>query len=214
MFQRPEALSGGNIPSPTACVAQSLRLGQVGLTAPQRLFRPLALGDVSHEYRQPAVGTWEDSVLHPLSQRRVIMLMDDYRSFTHCATERLLGRRVWEFLPQRFPDEIRGILAEGLKLLFSMLVEIRISPFAVKSKELVGDAVEDYLDSLVSLSQQLFGALALGDIHDSTDVFGEGAGLVQHRMSQGVKMFDRPVMNVNLTAHHYWQVRCAAHREP
>ena len=45
----------------------------------------------------------------------------------------------------------------------------------------------------MSLSEQLFGALALRDIHDCTDVFGEGAGLVQHRVAQGVEMFDRPV---------------------
>src|SRR5258705_4291445 len=45
-FSRPEEHAGTHIPGPAAGVGQFLRLSQVTLTPPQRLFRSLALGGV------------------------------------------------------------------------------------------------------------------------------------------------------------------------
>src|SRR6185369_2536560 len=46
MFQRPEALSGGHIPSPTARVAKPLAFGEVRLATSQFFFRLNALRSV------------------------------------------------------------------------------------------------------------------------------------------------------------------------
>src|SRR4029077_18215325 len=39
---------GVRTPCPTACVAESLRLREIGLAPPHRFFRPLIVPDVSH----------------------------------------------------------------------------------------------------------------------------------------------------------------------
>src|SRR5258705_12256263 len=43
MFLGPEQISGGDIPGPTACVADSLPLSQIGFTSPHHCFHALAL---------------------------------------------------------------------------------------------------------------------------------------------------------------------------
>src|SRR5882724_13293620 len=49
MLLRPEELHGGNIPTPTTCVAYSLAVRQVGFTAAQLLFRAPALRELFSE---------------------------------------------------------------------------------------------------------------------------------------------------------------------
>src|SRR5882724_2984738 len=49
MLLRPEELPGGNIPTPTTCVAYSLAFRQVGFTAAQLLFRAPALRELFSE---------------------------------------------------------------------------------------------------------------------------------------------------------------------
>src|SRR4030095_148306 len=49
MLSRPEELPGGNIPTPTTCVAYSLAFRQVGFTAAQLLFRAPALRELFSE---------------------------------------------------------------------------------------------------------------------------------------------------------------------
>src|SRR6266550_846205 len=49
------------------------------------LFCALALGDAHLENGEPAVGGRVDSLLKPFSQRRVIKLVRNRHSFTHCA---------------------------------------------------------------------------------------------------------------------------------
>src|SRR5438445_12668130 len=49
MFLCPEELPGGNVPTPTTCVAYSLAFRQVGSTAAQLLFRAPALRELFSE---------------------------------------------------------------------------------------------------------------------------------------------------------------------
>src|SRR6476660_6039412 len=69
-FARPKNLTGGNIPSPTPRVAESLRFGQVGFTAPQLFIGALARGDFfgeRHDEPRHALATRNEGnvVAHP-----------------------------------------------------------------------------------------------------------------------------------------------------
>src|SRR5688572_21429181 len=92
MLQRPKQISRGNIPDPTARLAQSLAFRKAGLTPPQFLFGQLTFSDVPLESNQPAVRRRVHMILNPLSQRSEVKLIRDRYPFRHDSTKIFLVR--------------------------------------------------------------------------------------------------------------------------
>jgi len=85
------------------------------------LFHPFALGEVPLKDHLTAVVTRVHVILHALAQRRIIRLIRERDPFGHDATKRFLVGHLREFLPQHFPDELRGILADDFHLVCCVL---------------------------------------------------------------------------------------------